>query len=114
MLVDDEQSILSFLTELLGFEGHEVSAYADATTALAAIREGTERPEVILVDLNMPVLRGEEFCRLVGELGSGATCVVMSAEIDAARIAADLGLRVLPKPFDIERLFATIEAPALK
>ncbi len=59
LVVDDEPSIVVVLEMLLSIDGHEVVSARDARSALALAHERT--PDLILLDLNMPVMDGRQF-----------------------------------------------------
>jgi CheY-like chemotaxis protein len=58
--VDDEVAILEALTDILSVEGYEVATATNGAEGLK--RASEERPELILLDLMMPVMDGQEFC----------------------------------------------------
>jgi putative two-component system response regulator len=61
LLVDDEQAHRELLAELLAMEGHEVEKAGDGKQALdKAFRRA---PDIVLMDVNMPMLSGLEACR---------------------------------------------------
>ncbi len=64
LVVDDSRAMRSILTRLLGGLGFDVAQAGDGAEALAVLDAGT-RPEVILVDWNMPVMDGLSFIKAV-------------------------------------------------
>jgi CheY-like chemotaxis protein len=61
LLIDDEEPMRRAVAALLAEDGHEVIAEAgDGREALALLAEGCD-PDVILLDLQMPVMNGWEF-----------------------------------------------------
>src|SRR5688572_2437788 len=61
LIVDDDESIRGFLCELLSTEGYSVKAARNGHEALTFLQGGF-RPCLILLDLNMPVMDGRQFC----------------------------------------------------
>ena len=59
LVVDDDRDIRELLVELLGGEGYLVSSAADGRQALWEAH--AHRPDVILLDLMMPVMDGYQF-----------------------------------------------------
>jgi CheY-like chemotaxis protein len=113
LVVDDDPDIRAFVSELLADEGYEVRAATNGLDALAVLTNW--RPDVILLDLMMPVMDGWAFLarqRLNLELAS-IPVIVMSASYNlsggARRIAA---ADMLAKPFTIDHLLAKVEALA--
>ena len=108
MVVDDDPSILEIVTEVLHSEGYPVHAAAHGGEALDAVER--VRPNVILLDMRMPVVDGWQFVRLLRERGWEVPVVVMTAAQDAPRWAREVGAAaVLPKPFDITTLLSVVE-----
>ncbi len=64
LVVDDSRAMRSILTRLLSGLGFDVAQAGDGAEALAVLDAGT-RPEVILVDWNMPVMDGLTFIKNV-------------------------------------------------
>jgi CheY-like chemotaxis protein len=65
LVVDDEAVVLEMARATLEDMGHEVVTRNSALGASACILR--ERPEIVLVDIGMPALSGDEWLRLVGE-----------------------------------------------
>jgi CheY-like chemotaxis protein len=61
LVADDDAAARSSLAEALQIEGYEVMGVPNAAVALQKIRGGGRRPDLILLDLRMPVLNGWEF-----------------------------------------------------
>ena len=61
LVVDDERANRDVLTRMMRGEGYEVISAANGELALAAA--AAERPDVVLMDVNMPVMNGYEACR---------------------------------------------------
>ena len=69
LVVDDEESILDFVEMGLRYEGFEVERELDGPAALAAFDR--RRPDLVVLDLNLPGLDGLEVCR---QIRRRATC----------------------------------------
>lgn len=63
LVVDDEQDIRSYLQTILQEEGLTVRCVANATDALTLIQQ--EKPQLIVLDLMMPEMPGDELCRII-------------------------------------------------
>ena len=61
LVADDAQSIRELYTKLLAVDGHEVIEVADGAAAMTAVSE--HHPDVILLDVAMPLIDGLEVCR---------------------------------------------------
>ena len=108
LVVDDDLLIVAFLAEALEGEGYQVQTSVDGE-ALQRARD--TRPDVILLDITMPVMDGVEVSRRLRDDPETADIpiVVMSAQ-DRIRATSAL-MQVndrLPKPFELDQLYATV------
>jgi CheY-like chemotaxis protein len=102
LVVDDDFSTREALSLILAGGGYRVSLACNGAEALARLRH-PDRPDLIVLDLKMPVLDGAGFCRQCRE-EEGMTAVpliVLSALADAEHQATLLGATAcLKKPVD--------------
>ncbi len=108
LIVDDEVAILEALTDILSVEGYEVATAANGAEGLK--RAGEERPDLILLDLMMPVMDGQEMLRRLKESPDlrAIPVVVMSAgRVSKSELQ---GSRFLAKPFELDDLLDTVSA----
>ncbi len=61
LLVDDELSMIKIVERRLGVEGFAVLTAMDGQEAL--IKAQTEHPDLIILDLKLPTISGDEVCR---------------------------------------------------
>lgn len=113
LVVEDDESIRALVSDVLRDDGYHVSEARNGMEALEAVR--SQRPDLIVLDLMMPVMDGWTFvekCRRVPDCGD-VPIVVTSASHDLPRTAERLssfGVRTcLAKPFDLEGLLALVE-----
>lgn len=66
LVVDDDASTRTLLELILSSGGHEVTLLNDGREALAYLKTNT--PELIVIDVNMPVLDGIEVCSRIKKL----------------------------------------------
>jgi len=111
LLIDDDQSNLDVMRQLLRIEGHELVWAADGEQGLALVRQ--LRPELIICDVIMPHLGGYAVLETVraDPRFSGVPVLLFSAAMNEE--ARAMGLRrgateVLAKPFDLEQLRGAI------
>jgi two-component system nitrate/nitrite response regulator NarL len=112
LVVDDHQMLRESLVGMLELSGFEVvGAVADGADATSLAAELL--PDVVLMDLSMPVLNGLDATRLLREVAPSAATVVFSAfdnpELKRQAFAAG-AVAYLPKGCSAERLRATVEA----
>jgi CheY-like chemotaxis protein len=110
LVVDDEPSIRELLCEFLDMEGYLVETAVHGREALDRAR--LQRPNLVLLDLNMPEMDGRQFseaCRTDPFL-AGISIVLMTAAPNAESVCAEIGARAcLPKPFELDLLAQVIE-----
>ena len=109
LVVEDEPSVRGLVAEALEAEGYEIRAAADGLEALGVLERW--RPDLIVLDLMMPVMDGWSFRARQLALGeaAGIPVVVLSAAYEARRQGEALGAAaVVPKPFDLEALLGTV------
>jgi PAS domain S-box-containing protein len=110
LVADDMPDNRNLLAQQLRRKGHRVTEAADGAEALALI--GTDRPDLVLLDLMMPVMDGFGVLeRLKDDRGSLLPVIVLTAatEREARMKALTLGAHeFLNKPFDTEELFLRI------
>ena len=106
LIVDDEVAILEALTDILSVEGYEVATAANGAEGLK--RAGEDRPDLILLDLMMPVMDGQEMLRRLKESPDlrAIPVVVMSAgRVSKSELQ---GSRFLAKPFELDDLLDSV------
>ena len=117
LVADDNETIRELAVELLRARGHSVTSVADGRAALSAM--GRAKPDVVLLDQEMPHMNGMETARAIrGTEKSGgkrARIIGLSGGVfaDDKRRALDAGMDAfLAKPFDRGALFQIVETPA--
>jgi CheY-like chemotaxis protein len=111
LIVDDEYRIRLALRSCLEAEGYQVDEARDGREAIDAVIGSP--PDVMLIDLAMPILDGLSALRLLADLGTGAKprVIVLTAygSIAAAEMAHELGaVAFLEKPVMPESLRAAV------
>jgi two-component system KDP operon response regulator KdpE len=110
LIVDDDPQIRRVLLTILTSQGYSVIEAKSGDEALEKIR--TERPDLILLDVNMPGRSGIETCREIREAGDIPVIIltVRNAERDKVQ-ALDAGANdYVVKPFGAEELLARVRA----
>lgn len=115
LIVDDSADNRALLSVLLKAQGYAIISTADGATGLAWLRSGDPLPDVILLDLQMPVLDGVGFRELqrIDERLKDIPVVLMTGEENLEFYRNQLGLRdVLSKPLNVASLIEAIERNA--
>ena len=116
MVVDDDPDILEALSEILEVEGFDIRRARNGQEALE--RLGPPPPQLILLDLMMPVMDGWEFARRLHQREDGRIpIIVLSADRNVGAKAHELGaVGHLAKPFELSELLEMVRSslrPAL-
>jgi urea transport system substrate-binding protein len=108
LVVDDEPDIRATVTAMLEIEGYDVAEAVNGAEALAAVE--AVPPDVILLDMRMPVLDGWGFASELRRRGHRTPIVVMTAARDAAHWAAEIAAAAfVSKPFGYDDLIRAVE-----
>jgi CheY-like chemotaxis protein len=104
LVVEDDPDLAALEAEVLKLRGHEVDVASNGREALEAVDRA--RPDLILLDMKMPVMNGREFAdEYRRREPSTAPIVVVTAADDAQRRAAEVGASGwIAKPFDPDAL----------
>src|SRR5215210_6467688 len=108
LVVDDEPQIGRLLKTSLGARGYAVAVANDGQTALDMA--ASWRPDLILLDLGLPMIDGLEVCRQVRAWSQVPIIVLTVRDAEQDKVAAlDLGADdYLTKPFGSDELLARI------
>jgi CheY-like chemotaxis protein len=108
LVVDDDPDILEAICDILGTESYRVARARNGLEALE--RVDAERPDVILLDLMMPVMDGVTFAQALRQRPavSDVPILVISADGNPQRAASVNARGYLAKPFDIDALLAHV------
>jgi len=112
LIVDDEETVKRVLCSLLKNEGYEVIEAEDGKSGVELAKK--EDPDVILMDLTMPVMDGLKACRLLKEDEKTKNIPVLVITTAAGEIkmeAIDAGIDdFVNKPFDSEEISIRIKS----
>jgi len=108
LVVDDEPQIGRLLKTSLGARGYQVAVASDGLAALDMAANW--RPDLILLDLGLPLIDGLEVCRHVRAWSQVPIIVLTVRDAEEDKVAAlDLGADdYLTKPFGTDELLARI------
>jgi PAS domain S-box-containing protein len=112
LFVDDEPAFRDALSELLRHEGYEVSTASTGSEALVVLRQNL--PELILLDVMLPDIRGTELCRTVkSDPAFAGTFIVLLSGIATSSAETVKGLEVgaddyIPKTIQPGELLARL------
>jgi len=110
MVIDDDAHIRSALSDLLKDEGYGVLTVADGGRALTHLAQ-EELPDLILLDLMMPVVDGWKFRaeQMMNPRLASIPVIIITA-VTSVDHKPDLGVEVVQKPFDTQALLSLIRS----
>lgn len=119
LIVEDDEPLRQTLRLLLEGEGYGVSEAPDGRPALERLHTSPQRL-VVLLDVQMPGMDGRQVMEAVAAhdmLATRHTYILMTANahtlpLPFAILLTQLGVPVLAKPFDVDRLLATVAQAA--
>jgi DNA-binding response OmpR family regulator len=107
LVVDDQYEITDLVKDFLVDEGYQVRVAHDGASAWLDIQQ--RRPGLVILDVSMPVMTGDDLLRLLRKAGSTVPIILMTAG-HQPQIYQGLGANViLPKPFDLDTLLTLVE-----
>lgn len=114
LLVDDSPEARENIKKLLAFEEQEFKVVGSVGTGTEALRAALEmRPDIVIMDVNMPDMNGIEATSEITKLLPATGVIMMSVQADAdyLRRAMQAGARqYLSKPVDTDELYGTIRS----
>lgn len=110
LVVDDDADIRAGMIDILEGAGYKVATAANGAEALTMLQGGL-RPRLVLADLQMPVMTGEELCNRVHddpELASIPILIISADTAAAVKVARFGAVGVLAKPVTMDLLVETV------
>ena len=110
LLVEDDRALRGLVASALEAEGHQILLAGDGLTALALSRR--EMPDVVLLDLGLPVADGWHVLRELGGRPAPSVVVISARGNESDKVKAlDMGADdYLAKPFGADELLARVRA----
>jgi len=109
LIVEDDEDLREMMAQLLPLEGFDAATVANGREALDYLRHNSTVPDVILLDLMMPVMDGWEFRRRQkADPALAPVPVIVLSALDQARAANLDATAFLKKPLDFDRLLTLV------
>jgi two-component system response regulator RegX3 len=110
LVVEDEQSLREPLVYLLEKEGYEVLDAADGNTAIELFK--MNNPDIVLLDLMMPGMSGNEVCRVIRQTSNVPVIMLTAKDSEIDKV---VGLEIgaddyVTKPYSTRELLARMKA----
>lgn len=111
LTIDDSRTVLAMLHHALSNAGFEVLQAEDGQKGLDILK--TEKVDVVITDVNMPVMDGIEFVRQVRASGEHKALPILFLTVETSQEKREQGRAVggtgwIIKPFDPEKLISVI------
>jgi CheY-like chemotaxis protein len=108
LIVEDDEDLREMMAQMLTLEGFESAAVANGREALEYLQDA-EKPDVILLDLMMPVMDGWEFRRQQqADPAIAPVPVIVLSALDQARASTLEADAFLKKPLDFDHLLSLV------
>lgn len=111
LLAEDDRAVRESLVRALGLEGYTVTAVPDGAQALEHHRN--EPADIVVLDVSMPVIDGLTVCRVLRAEHDRVPVLMLTARTATSDRVAGLDAGAddyLPKPFELDELFARLRA----
>ena len=112
VLIDDEVSVVNFMSEALRDAGYEVVVFHESLPALRYLEQHHEHVTAVLTDQHMPLMSGVDLTTRLRELRLDLPIALVSANLDQATAFSGNQApfnRVLAKPFRMDELVRLLE-----
>ena len=108
LIVEDEQPVREYLAELVREAGHQPLRAGHGREALEVV--ASERPDLVLADVMLPILGGVELCRRLKADPTTASIPVILMSAAVRRLGDRAGAEdFVEKPLDLEALEALLD-----
>jgi PAS domain S-box-containing protein len=111
LVVEDHEMVREMIAHSLRAQGYEVHAEAQAADALASVARGELEPDLLLVDIMMPQMKGTELAQKLRELRPSLPVIFMSGFSEhhlGREQLLDLAGGFLKKPFTSTSLIRVV------
>lgn len=111
LIVDDDKKLQKYLRDFLTSEGYLVQTLDDGIDVVDTIEKIS--PDILILDLELPTLKGESVCKQVKDLYPELPIIVLTgkSELDAKRSLFESGADdYMTKPFEAEELVLRLKA----
>ncbi len=111
LLAEDDRAVRESLVRALGLEGYDVVAVGNGAEAIEAVGRAT--PEVVVLDVSMPIVDGLTVCKVLRADGNKVPILMLTARTETRDRVAGLDAGAddyLPKPFELDELLARLRA----
>ena len=109
LLVDDEESVIMIAKEFLNLAGAEVKSFTDPEKALFFLKETKFTPDILVTDLTMPKLTGDQLAKKAREIIKNLPIVIITGWDNKKGKNIKEKFPIVKKPFKLKDLILTIK-----
>ncbi|GMO11477.1 MAG: response regulator transcription factor [Treponemataceae bacterium] len=118
LIIDDEEKIVLLIQNYLDAAGFRTLCATSGTAALRFLQDANSKIDLIILDLMLPDISGEELCKKIRSqkfsgIAPNAPIIMLTAKVDEQSIVAGLNLGAddyMTKPFSLRELTARVQA----
>jgi CheY-like chemotaxis protein len=107
-VVEDDRAVLQLIAEYLHIHGHDVVTYESGVRVIEDLKEG-KLPTLIILDIVMPEVDGNEVLDYVNQTGNPPVVVVTGYLGSLNQALVKVPVNILAKPFKYQELLDTIQ-----
>jgi len=109
LIVEDDENIRDLLQTALEMKGYRLSFARDGLEALECLQ--TTTPSLILLDLHLPRMDGYAVLETLEKQWPALSLrsIIITADAQAAARLAQKSIKIIPKPFSLQAIYALIE-----
>lgn len=109
MIIDDDPSIVTYLTDIFTDNGYQTCTAADGSRAMDVVQ--AERPDLITLDIEMPDEWGPKFYRRLSKVPEFKHIpVIVISGLAGNKYAVPKAVASLTKPFDPDELVGVVRS----
>ena len=111
LVAEDDRAVRESLSRALELEGYMVTAVGNGAEAIDAV--AAARPDVVVLDVSMPIVDGLTVCKVLRADGNRLPILMLTARTETRDRVAGLDAGAddyLPKPFELDELLARLRA----
>jgi len=111
LIAEDDRAVREAVERAISFEGYDVITARDGSEALQRVLN--ERPDLVVLDVMMPIVDGLEACKRLRASGNDVPVLMLTARTEVSDRVAGLDAGAddyLAKPFALEELLARMRA----
>ncbi len=111
LIAEDDRAVRDSLVRALGLEGYHVVAVGNGAEAIDSV--ASVHPDVVVLDVSMPIVDGLTVCKVLRADGNRVPILMLTARTETRDRVSGLDAGAddyLPKPFELDELLARLRA----